>query len=141
MHHALYQSLRRLGTDYLDIYYLHQPDYDVPIEESLAAMDELVRAGKVRNPACSNYAAWQMTQILAIAENRGYKPATITQPMCNLLARGIEPEYVPMCKEFGVSTVVYNPLAGGLLTGKQKRDVPLAGTRFDNNQRYLSRYW
>jgi aryl-alcohol dehydrogenase-like predicted oxidoreductase len=135
------ESLRRLGTDYLDIYYLHQPDYDVRIEESLAAVDDLVRAGKVRYPACSNYAAWQMTQILAIADKNGYKPATITQPMYNLLARGIEPEYIPMCKEFGVSTVVYNPLAGGLLTGKQKRDAPIAGTRFDNNQMYLGRYW
>jgi aryl-alcohol dehydrogenase-like predicted oxidoreductase len=134
-------SLSRLGTDYLDIYYLHQPDYDVRIEESLAAMDDLVRAGKVRYPACSNYAAWQMTQILAIADKNGYKPATITQPMYNLLARGIEPEYMPMCKEFGVSTVVYNPLAGGLLTGKQKREAPIAGTRFDQNQMYLGRYW
>jgi aryl-alcohol dehydrogenase-like predicted oxidoreductase len=141
IHKGIDESLRRLGTDYLDIYYLHQPDYDVRIEESLAAVDELVRAGKVRYAACSNYAAWQMTQILAIAEKRGYKPATITQPMYNLLARGLEPEYAPMCKEFGVSMVVYNPLAGGLLTGKQSREAPLAGTRFDNNQMYLSRYW
>jgi len=138
---AIDDSLRRLQTDYLDLYYLHQPDYNVRIEESLAAMDEVVRAGKVRYPACSNYAAWQMTQILSIAEKKGYKPATVTQPMYNLLARGIEPEYVPMCKEFGVSMVVYNPLAGGLLTGKQKREAPTAGTRFDKNEMYLNRYW
>src|SRR5215471_8081503 len=93
---AIDDSLRRLGTDYLDIYYLHQPDYDAPIEESLAAMDGLVRAGKVRYPAASNYAAWQMTQMLAIAGKQGYRPAVITQPMYNLLARGIEPEYLPM---------------------------------------------
>ena len=141
IHKGIDESLRRLGTDYLDIYYLHQPDYDVRIEESLAAMDELVRAGKVRYPACSNYSAWQMAQNQAIADKQGYKPAVITQPMYNLLARGIEPEYVPMCKEFGVSMVVYNPLAGGLLTGKQKRDAPIAGTRFDKNQMYLNRYW
>jgi 1-deoxyxylulose-5-phosphate synthase len=134
-------SLRRLGTDYLDIYYLHQPDYDVPVEETLAAMDAVVRAGKVRYPAASNYAAWQMTQMLAIAGKQSYKPAVITQPMYNLLARGIEQEFMPMCREFGLSTVVYNPLAGGLLTGKQNREAPLAGTRFDNNQMYLSRYW
>ena len=66
---------------------------------------------------------------------------TVTQPMYNLLARGIEQEYLPMCKEFGVSTVVYNPLAGGMLTGKQKREAPIKGTRFDGNQMYLSRYW
>jgi aryl-alcohol dehydrogenase-like predicted oxidoreductase len=95
----------------------------------------------VRYPAASNYAAWQMTQMLAIAGKQGYKPAVLTQPMYNMVARGVEQEYVPMCKEFGVSMVVYNPLAGGLLTGKQKREAPLAGTRFDNNQLYLSRYW
>ena len=121
IHKAIEQSLRRLGTDYLDLYYLHQPDYDVRIEETLAAMDELVRAGKVRYAASSNYAAWQVTQMQAIAAQKGYRPATVTQPMYNLLARGVEPEYVPMCKELRLSMVVYNPLAGGLLTGKQKR--------------------
>ena len=141
MHKAIDASLRRLGTDYLDLYYLHQPDYDVRIEETLAAMDELVRAGKVRYPAASNYAAWQMTQVFATSEKQGYRAPFVTQPMYNLLARGLEPEYVPMCREFGVSMVVYNPLAGGLLTGKQKREAPIAGTRFDNNQMYLSRYW
>jgi aryl-alcohol dehydrogenase-like predicted oxidoreductase len=141
IHKGIDDSLRRLGTDYLDLYYLHQPDYDIRLDETLAAMDELVRAGKVRYPAASNYAAWQMTQMLAIAGKQGYRPAVVTQPMYNMVARGVEQEYVPMCKEFGVSMVVYNPLAGGLLTGKQKREAPLAGTRFDNNQLYLSRYW
>jgi aryl-alcohol dehydrogenase-like predicted oxidoreductase len=135
------ESLRRLGTDYLDLYYLHQPDYAVPLEESLAAMDKLVRQGKVRYPASSNYSGWQVCQMQWIAEKNGYTPAVVTQPMYNLLARGIEQEYLPMCKQFGVSTVVYNPLAGGLLTGKQQRGAPLAGTRFDGNQMYLSRYW
>jgi len=134
-------SLRRLRTDHLDLYYLHQPDYAVPIEESLEAMDRLVKQGKVRYPASSNYSGWQVCQMQWIAEKQGYRPATITQPMYNLLARGIEQEYLPMCKQFGVSTVVYNPLAGGLLTGKQKRDAPIQGTRFDGNQMYLSRYW
>jgi 1-deoxyxylulose-5-phosphate synthase len=134
-------SLRRLQTDYLDLYYLHQPDYAVPIDESLEAMDRLVKQGKVRYPASSNYSGWQVCQMQWIAGKNGYKPAAVTQPMYNLLARGIEQEYLPMCKEFGVSTVVYNPLAGGMLTGKQKRDAPLKGTRFDGNQMYLSRYW
>ena len=138
---AIDQSLQRLQTDYLDIYYLHQPDYDTPIEETLAAMDELVRAGKVRYPACSNYAAWQVVQMIAISERNGFRPPLISQPMYNLLARGIEQEYVPMCKQFGVSMVVYNPLAGGLLTGKQHRDRPIPGTRFDNNKMYQERYW
>jgi aryl-alcohol dehydrogenase-like predicted oxidoreductase len=134
-------SLRRLRTDYLDLYYLHQPDYAVPIEESLEAMDRLVRQGKVRYPASSNYSGWQVCQMQWIAEKNGYQPAAVTQPMYNLLARGIEQEYLPMARQFGVSTVVYNPLAGGMLTGKQNRAAPLQGSRFDGNQMYLSRYW
>src|SRR6266436_7074128 len=138
---AIDESLQRLQTDYLDLYYLHQPDYAVPIEESLEAMERLVKQGKVRYPASSNYSGWQVGQMQWIAEKNGYKAATVTQPMYNLLARGIEQEYLPMCKEFGVATVVFNPLAGGMLTGKQNRDKPLPGTRFDGNQMYLSRYW
>ena len=138
---AIEDSLRRLGTDYLDLYYLHQPDYDVPVDESLEAMELLVRQGKVRFPASSNYSSWQVGQMLSLAEKERRKPAWITQPMYNLLARGLEQEYLPMAKEFGVSTCVYNPLAGGLLTGKQNRDAPESGTRFDNNRMYLDRYW
>jgi aryl-alcohol dehydrogenase-like predicted oxidoreductase len=123
------------------LYYLHMPDYETRIEESLAAMDDAVRAGKVRYPAISNFAAWQYTQALWVAEKQGYRGAHVSQPMYNLLARGIEQEFLPFCKEFEVSTVVYNPLAGGLLTGKQSRERPAAGTRFDNNQMYLDRYW
>jgi aryl-alcohol dehydrogenase-like predicted oxidoreductase len=139
---AIDDSLRRLDTDYVDLYYFHQPDSDVPIEESLAAMDELVRAGKVRCPALSNYAAWQVCEILWISEKNGFKPPQVSQPMYNLLARGIEEEYLPFCKRFGVAVVPYNPLAGGLLTGKQSRERgPLGGTRFDGNKLYLDRYW
>ena len=138
---AIDESLQRLQTDYLDLYYLHQPDYAVPIEESLEAMEQLVRQGKVRYPSSSNYSGWQVCRMLWLAEKNSYKPAWITQPMYNLLARGIEQEYLPMAREFGVSTVVYNPLAGGMLTGKQKRGAPIPGTRFDNNQMYLGRYW
>lgn len=138
---AIDQSLTRLGTDYLDLYYLHTPDWDVPIEESLETMDELVRAGKVRYPACSNYAGWQVVRMLWVSGQKGYQAPFVSQPMYNLLARGIEQEYLAMSKAFGVSTVVYNPLAGGLLTGKQQRERPLPGTRFDNNRLYLDRYW
>ena len=138
---ALDDTLRRMQTDYLDLYYLHFPDWSTPIEETLDAMDEAVRAGKVRYPASSNYAGWQVVQMLWMSAQNGYTPAHVTQPMYNLLARGIEQEYLPMCKQFGCSTVVYNPLAGGLLTGKQHIEKPIAGTRFDNNQLYLDRYW
>ena len=142
LHKALDASLKALGTDYVDVYYLHQPDYGAPIEETLAAMDEVVRAGKVRFPAVSNYAAWQVAEIHSICANNGYQPPRISQPMYNLLARGIEEEYLPFCRRFGVAVVPYNPLAGGLLTGKQARERgPIAGTRFDGNKMYQDRYW
>lgn len=142
IHKAIDASLQRLQTEYVDIYYLHQPDYDVPIEETLAAMEEVVRAGKVRYPAVSNYAAWQVGEILWIAEKNGFRPPYISQPMYNLLARGIEEEYLPFSKRFGVALVPYNPLAGGLLTGKHARERgPASGTRFDGNKLYLDRYW
>jgi len=135
-------TLRRLQTDYLDLYYLHQPDWDTRIEETLAVMDELVTEGKIRYPATSNYAAWQMVQTLWHAENRSYVPPTVSQPMYNLLARGIEQEYLTFCKEYGIAVVAYNPLAGGLLTGKHAAQGPPApGTRFDGNPMYLDRYW
>jgi 1-deoxyxylulose-5-phosphate synthase len=138
---AVEESLKRLQTDYLDIYYLHFPDYAVPIEETLDALELLVKAGKIRYPATSNYAAWQQTQMLWIAEKRSYKPVVITQPMYNLLARGIEQEWLAMTKHFGLSNIVYNPLAGGLLTGKHKMQSVTPGTRFDSNQLYQDRYW
>jgi 1-deoxyxylulose-5-phosphate synthase len=142
IHKAIDASLKRLGTDYVDLYYLHWPDYDVPIEETLAAMDELVKAGKVRYPAVSNYAAWQVCEILWVAEKNHLQPPQISQPMYNLLARGIEEEFLPFCKRFEIAVIPYNPLAGGLLTGKHSRAAgPIEGTRFDKNQLYLSRYW
>jgi len=139
---SLDASLMRLQTDYVDLFYLHLPDYAVPIEETLAAMDEAVRAGKVRYPAVSNYAAWQVCEIRWIAEKSGFKPFFVTQPMYNVLARGIEDEYLPFCERFNIAVVPYNPLAGGLLTGKQsKQRGPIPGTRFDGNKLYLDRYW
>jgi 1-deoxyxylulose-5-phosphate synthase len=139
--HELEQTLRRLQTDYLDLYFLHQPDYDVPIEETLEAMEELVKQGKIRYPATSNYASWQLVQMLDLAREKKYTPAATAQPMYNLLARGIEQEFLPMAKAFGVSILAYNPLAAGLLTGKhQKSSIPEGG-RFDKNAMYQDRYW
>jgi aryl-alcohol dehydrogenase-like predicted oxidoreductase len=138
---AIDESLQRLHTDYLDLYYMHAPDHTVPIEESLEAMESLVKQGKVRYPACSNYAGWEVVQMLWIGKERGWHAPYVSQPMYNLLARGIEQEYLPMCKKFGVSSVVYNPLAGGLLTGKHRPEVVIPGTRFDNNKLYQDRYW
>ncbi|MBV9437534.1 MAG: aldo/keto reductase [Acidobacteria bacterium] len=139
--HAIDESLKRLHTDYLDIYYLHFPDYAVPIEETLDALDSLVKQGKIRYPATSNYAAWQQVEMLWIAQKNGYRPANITQPMYNLLARGIEQEWLPMTKHYQLSNVVYNPLAGGLLTSKHQQQHVTPGTRFDQNKLYQDRYW
>jgi aryl-alcohol dehydrogenase-like predicted oxidoreductase len=135
------ESLKRLDTDYLDLYYMHLPDYSTRIEESLAAMDELVKEGKVRHVAQSNYAAWQVAQMQCLAGKNHYQPVVVSQPMYNLLARGIEAEFLPMSKEYGIANVVYNPLAGGLLTGKHSSAEPIEGSRFDNNKMYLDRYW
>ena len=138
---AVDESLARLQTDYLDIYYLHQPDYSVPLDETLEAMDRLVKAGKVRYPASSNYSSWQVNRMLWLAESRNTQPPLIAQQMYNLLARGIEQEFLPMAGEFGVSLIVYNPLAGGLLTGKHDPSTIAPGTRFDRNEMYQQRYW
>ena len=138
---AIDESLRRLQTDYLDIYYLHAPDHATPIEESLETMDSLVKQGKVRYVASSNYAGWEVVEMLWLAKEHSWAAPYISQPMYNLLARGIEQEYLAMCKEFGVSTIVYNPLAGGLLTGKHQQETITPGTRFDNNKLYQDRYW
>ena len=131
-----------MGTDYLDIYYLHQPDYDVPIEETLEIMEELRREGKIRYSATSNYSAWQLCEIFWLCEKNGYLPPWVSQPMYNMLARGIEQEYLTFTERFEVGVVAYNPLAGGLLTGKHSPDKgPIEGTRFDGNQMYQNRYW
>src|SRR5437763_14797053 len=133
---AVEESLKRLQTDYLDLYYLHQPDYDVPLEETMEALDTLVRKGAIRYAATSNYASWQVCQMLSIAEQEGYTPARVAQQMWNLLARGLEQEFVPFAKQAGVSIIAYNPLAGGLLSGKHAAQSYTPGTRFDGNKMY-----
>jgi aryl-alcohol dehydrogenase-like predicted oxidoreductase len=138
---AIDESLKRLETDYLDLYYMHLPDYATPIEESLDAMHELVKEGKIRHVAQSNYAAWQIVEMLWISADKKYAPVVVSQPMYNLLARGIEQELLPMSKVFSIANVVYNPLAGGLLTGKHNATEPISGSRFDKNKMYLDRYW
>ncbi len=141
MRRGLEDSLRRLGTDYLDLYYLHMPDYETPIDETLETLERFREEGKIRQSAVSNYSAWQHCDIFRRCERRGWAAPSVAQPMYNVLTRDIEQEYVPFAKEYDVKLVVYNPLAGGLLTGKQSAGKPLPGTRFDGNERYLARYW
>jgi aryl-alcohol dehydrogenase-like predicted oxidoreductase len=139
---AVENSLRRLGTDYLDIYYAHHPDPATPIEETLRAFDSLVQQGKVRYAACSNYRAGQLVRALAVSEQRNLARFDCIQTVYNLITRDIEAELVPTCAEEGVGVVVYNPLAGGLLTGKHiGNQPPPADTRFGQNPIYLERYW
>ena len=134
-------SLSRLGMDYVDLYYLHSPDYAVPIEETLGAMFDLVREGKVRYVAASNYAAWQLCQMSGLSAERQWPSVRVSQVMYNLISRGLDDEYVAFAQAYGVSSIVYNPLAGGLLTGKHRPDsVPVEGSRF-NNPAYRDRYW
>ena len=138
---AAEESLRRLDTDYIDIYYLHSPDSHTPVEESLYAMDSLIRAGKARYAGISNFAAWQAADILHISDRRGYSAPVITQNVYNLLTRGIETEFLPFLRAHPMGMAVYNPLAGGLLAGKHKTEKPEDNTRFALNTEYYRRYW
>lgn len=138
---ALDKSLSRLQTDYVDIYYLHQPDYLTPIAETLETMDTLVRSGKVRYIGVSNYAAWQISDLLACAKENHWTPPVVTQNVYNLLTRGIEEELLPQARAHNLGVVVYNPLMSGLLTGKHAKGCPAAGSRLADNAMYNKRYW
>ena len=123
-------SLKRLGTDYIDLYQIHQPDADTPQSETLEALNDLVRAGKVRYIGHSNFAAWQAVDAHWISRTRGFAAYVSAQNQYNLLDRRIERELVPACREFGVGILPYFPLASGFLTGKYKRGAePPKGTR------------
>jgi aryl-alcohol dehydrogenase-like predicted oxidoreductase len=122
-------SLRRLGTDYIDLLQVHAWDPETPLEESLAALNDLVRSGKVRYIGCSNFAAWQLVQSLWISDRRGFAAFVSVQPRYSLLDRAIEAELMPACRAFGVGIVPYSPLAGGLLTGKYRGGARPAGAR------------
>lgn len=115
---AVEGSLRRLGTDYLDLYYAHQPDPEVPLEETLRALDDLTRAGKTRYAALSNHSASQIVEARWIAERRGFTPVAAVQVLYNLLDRAIERDLIPAVDRFGLGLVTYSPLGGGVLTGK-----------------------
>ena len=127
-------SLRRLGTDYIDLYQVHFPDPDTPIEETLRALDDLVHQGKVRYIGCSNFAAWQICEALWVSDRHHLASFVSVQPQYNLLNRTIERELLPFCRRFGIGIIPYSPLAGGLLTGKYRLgEPPPPGTRAYNN--------
>ncbi len=134
-------SLTRLQTDYIDFYYMHTPDYGTKLEETLDTMSALVRAGKIRYVAVSNYAAWQCADMLGICDKRNLVAPIVTQNVYNLITRGIEAEFTPFLAEHDIGMVVYNPIAAGLLAGKHKAGDPAEGTRFASNKVYYDRYW
>jgi len=138
---AVEASLRRLKTDWIDLYQMHRPDADTPIEETLRALDDLVRAGKVRYVGCSNFAAWQVVDADWTARSAGLERFVSCQDELSLLVRGIETDLVPAMTAKGMGLLPYFPLASGLLTGKYRRNAPMPeGARLTKTQRLADRY-
>jgi aryl-alcohol dehydrogenase-like predicted oxidoreductase len=142
---AVETSLRRLQTDYIDLYQLHGYDRATPIEETLGALDDLVHQGKVRYTGCSNFLTYQLVRAIGRSETLRLTRFDSVQPRYNLLFRQIEREMLPFCLEEGVGVIPYNPIAGGLLSGKHARTAPPPeGTRFtlgNAASNYQDRYW
>jgi aryl-alcohol dehydrogenase-like predicted oxidoreductase len=142
---AVEASLRRLQTDYIDLYQLHGYDPATPVDETLGALDDLVHQGKVRYIGCSNFLTYQLVRAVGRTETLRLARLDCVQPRYNLLFRQIEREMLPYCGEEGIGVIPYNPIAGGLLSGKHFReDPPPEGTRFtlgNAAQNYQDRYW
>jgi len=135
-------SLRRLNTDWIDLYYLHVPDRQVPIDESLRAMEDLRRSGKVRYIAASNYRAWEICDMWHLARSAGHAPLTAVQPLYNLVNRDIETELLPLCADKGIGVISYSPLARGVLSNKYAGGVIPADSRLaHSNARFLRAEW
>ena len=130
---AVDASLKRLDTDYIDLYYMHYPDSETPIEETLRALDDLVRTGKVRYIGCSNFGAWQLCDALWTSKLNNLESFITVQSKYNLLERSIEQDLVPCCENYGIGVIPWGPLASGFLTGKYRRgqETP-AGARLVN---------
>ncbi len=142
---AIDASLRRLQTDFIDLYQLHFDDPAVPLDETLGALDDLVRVGKVRYIGCSNFLAYRLARALGRSETQGLAHFVSVQPRYNLLFREFERELFPLCLDEGIAVIPYNPIAGGMLSGKHDRTkAPDEGTRFtlgNAAKTYQDRYW
>jgi aryl-alcohol dehydrogenase (NADP+) len=142
---AVDASLRRLQADYIDLYQLHGPDPSTPIDETLRALEDITRAGKVRYVGCSNFLAYQVARAIGRSEALNIVRFDSVQPRYNLLFREIERELLPLCAEEGIGVIPYNPIAGGFLSGKHNREAgPEEGSRFTLGTaagRYQDRYW
>ncbi|MFH1560231.1 MAG: aldo/keto reductase [Chloroflexota bacterium] len=132
---AIDASLKRLGTDYIDLYYMHWPDPTTPIEETLRTLDDLVGAGKVRYIGCSNFTAWQLCEAAWTSKMYNLESFVAVQSLYNMLDRHIESDVAPCCQEYGIGVVPWRPLAGGFLTGRYQRGKPApAGARLGSPQ-------
>ena len=139
---AVEDSLRRLGTDYIDLYYIHHVDVQTPLEEMLRAFDDLVHQGKIRYAACSNYEAWRLMEALWISDSKGLARFEAYQPQYSLVVRDIEEELVPACALKGLGMVVWAPLAGGYLSGKYRPgEHSVAGSRSAENWAFPTRFF
>lgn len=139
---AVEGSLKRLGMDHVDIYYIHHVDVETQIEEMLRALDDLVHQGKVRYIGCSNYQAWRLCEALWISDIKNLARFVCYQPQYSLVVRDIERELVPLCREKGLGVAPWSPLAGGFLTGKYKPgERSLAGTRSEEDWAYPAKYF
>ncbi|MET8416790.1 aldo/keto reductase [Streptomyces sp. NPDC005098] len=141
---ALDGSLKRLGTDHIDLFYLHQPDRRTPLTETLATVAEFVQAGKILALGVSNFAAWQIAELNRVADEVGAPRPVVAQQLHNLLARRIEEEYTEYAAVTGLRTMVYNPLGGGLLTGRHSFEQAPDNGHFGDSKlaaMYRERYW
>ncbi len=132
---AVEGSLRRLQTDYIDLYLLHHPDSKTPVEETFSTLDTLIKQGKVRYVGVCNHYAWQMAHMLGVSARHSWEPLVCIQCRYNILDRAIENETVPFCHRFNIATMIYGPLCGGLLTGFYQRGQPLPdGARYERSE-------
>ncbi len=139
---AIDASLARLGTDYLDLYYLHGPDPATELAETLDAVQALLANGKIRNWGISNFASWQILELFQLCDARAMARPAVAQQLYNALVRQLDLEYFKFARRHPIHTCIYNPLAGGLLaTARGAFAPPAKGSRFDGNKFYQSRYW
>lgn len=135
-------SLRRLDTDYIDLYQMHFWDPETPLEETLRTLDDLVRQGKVRYVGCTNYKGWQLVKALSVSERSGFVRYESVQPAYNLLDRGIEAELLPACQDQQVGVIPYQVLMGGLLSGRYKKgEAPPPGSRYASRPQMMDRFF
>lgn len=137
---AVEASLKRLATDRIDIYFIHRFDDRTPLEETLRALDDLIRQGKILYPAASNFAAWQVEKALGVSAKEGWAPLACLQPMYNLVKRQAEVEILPMAQAENLGVITYSPLGGGLLTGKYGVGKRPKSGRLIDNKMYQTRY-